>query len=60
MAKASFTVALYIVVLCVVDARVRNLVSRAAALAVAWVRAPRQAVIETIPVVAEKKMAVNQ
>jgi O-antigen/teichoic acid export membrane protein len=55
IAKASFTVVLYTGVLCVVDARVRNLVSKAAALATEWVRGPRQTVVETMPAVAEEK-----
>jgi len=60
VAKASFTVMLYTGVLCMTDARVRMLVGKAWLLATAWVREPRAQVLETMPSVAEKKMAVNQ
>jgi O-antigen/teichoic acid export membrane protein len=60
VAKASFTVVLYTGVLCIIDARVRKLVSKAGTMASAWIREPRTAVLETMPSVAEKKMAVNQ
>jgi O-antigen/teichoic acid export membrane protein len=60
IAKASFTVVLYTGVLCVIDARVRKLVGNVVALVTAWAREPRGSVLETMPAVAEKKMAVNQ